>query len=101
MKKLLLAAAACAVLGSAALAGPGKGKPTAKTPTEIKCAVMTSHTVNIKEATEKGLFADYKGRRYFFCCSMCPPAFKKDPAKYAKNASIPMPKTGKTKSGKG
>lgn len=101
MKRHLLAAAVCAVLASAALAGPGKKQQPAKTPTEIKCAVMTSHTVNIKEATAKGLYADYKGRRYYFCCTMCPPAFKKDPAKYAKNASLPIPKAGKSGKSKG
>jgi YHS domain-containing protein len=27
---------------------------------------------------------EYKGKPYFMCCGMCPPEFKKNPAKYAK-----------------
>lgn len=65
-----------------------------KAPTELPCAVMTSHKVNIKQATASKMFADYKGRRYFFCCAGCPESFKKDPAKYAvKSNSIPTPKS--------
>lgn len=30
----------------------------------------------------KKLFADYQGKRVYFCCLSCPPEFKKDPAKY-------------------
>jgi YHS domain-containing protein len=64
-----------------------------KTPKELPCAVMTSHKVNIKQATASKMFTDYKGRRYFFCCAGCPPSFKSDPAKYAvKKNSIPTPK---------
>jgi hypothetical protein len=38
------------------------------------------------------MYADYKGKRYFFCCGGCPDAFKKNPASFAKAASIPTPK---------
>jgi len=68
-----------------------------KTPESVKCAVMTGNPVNIKSATAKKMFADYKGRRYFFCCGGCPAAFKKDPAKFAKSESIPTPKAPKGK----
>lgn len=65
-----------------------------KTPKELPCVVMPSHKVNIKDATKTKMFADYKGRRFFFCCAGCPGAFKADPAKYAKKKemSIPTPK---------
>jgi len=33
---------------------------------------------------DKKLFADYDGKRVYFCCAMCPPVFNKDPAKYIK-----------------
>ena len=90
MKKLLLSGAML-VLATAAFAGPGKGEKT-----EVTCAVMGSHKVNVKEATSKKMFADYKGKRYFFCCAGCPAEFKKDSAKYAKTAeSIATPKAGK------
>lgn len=77
---------AFSLLGVAIAQGP------AKTKAEISCAVMTGSKVNIKTATAKKMFADYKGRRYFFCCDGCPQAFKKNPAKYAKAPSIKTPK---------
>ena len=70
-----------------------------KAPKELACAVMPSHKVNIASATKNKMFADYKGKRYFFCCGGCPTAFKKDPAKYAKADSIPTPKAPKGKKG--
>ena len=32
----------------------------------------------------KNIFADYNGKRVYFCCAGCVDAFKKDPAKYIK-----------------
>ena len=64
-------------------------------PKEIPCAVMPGNKVNIAKATAAHKYADYKGRRYFFCCEGCPQAFKAAPAKYAKSASIPTPKAKK------
>lgn len=58
------------------------------------CAVMPKMKVDIAKATKEKLFADYKGRRYFFCCAGCPGMFKKNPGKYAKADSIPTPKGG-------
>lgn len=67
----------------------------AKPKTNAKCPVMPSHSISIAKATKDKLFADYKGRRYFFCCAGCVPAFKKNPEKYIKGAdSIPIPKKG-------
>jgi YHS domain-containing protein len=63
-----------------------------KLPKTIECAVMKVVKVDVAKATKAKMFADYKGRRYFFCCPACPPAFKKNPGKYAKNPSIPTPK---------
>lgn len=63
--------------------------------TKVSCAVMPDHKVDIKKATKDKMFADYNGRRYFFCCGGCPGQFKKDPAKYSKAESIPTPKKGK------
>jgi len=31
---------------------------------------------------DKSIFADYDGKRIYFCCPACPPVFKKDPEKY-------------------
>jgi YHS domain-containing protein len=94
MKNIMLMAGAMLVLTSAAFAWPDHDKkPVAKGgKTEVHCAVMIKDPVNIKKATADKMFADYKGRRYFFCCAGCPAAFKANPAKYAKNESIPTPK---------
>jgi YHS domain-containing protein len=66
-------------------------------PKTIACAVMASNKVDIAKATAKKMFADYKGRRYFFCCGGCPEEFAKAPAKFAKSASIKTPKPSKAK----
>lgn len=100
MKSTLLLAGAALTVSAVAFAAPGD-KNKAKTPTEVKCAVMPDHTVKIADATKSKMFADYKGRRYFFCCGGCPAQFKKNPAKYAKADSIPTPKTKAPKAKKG
>ena len=83
MKKVLISLATAAVMVSA----------FAQTaPKEIACAVMGSHKVNIEKATKAKMFADYKGKRYFFCCEGCPAEFKKNPAKFKNAPSIPTPK---------
>jgi len=87
MKKFLI----LSLVGAAFAAGSVASAD--KTPKEIACAVMTGNKVNIASATKKKMFADYKGRRYFFCCGGCPEAFKKDPAKYKKSPSIKTPKS--------
>jgi YHS domain-containing protein len=61
-------------------------------PKEVSCAVMGGNKVNVAAAIEKKSYADFNGRRYFFCCAGCPEAFKKEPAKFAANASLPSPK---------
>ena len=33
---------------------------------------------------DKKVYADYKGKRIYFCCSGCDAEFKKDPEKYMK-----------------
>jgi YHS domain-containing protein len=92
MKKALLISM-CTIAAVAAFAGPGKDKAAKAT---IKCAV-THESVNIADATKNKMYADYKGRRYFFCCNGCPQSFKKEPAKYAKSDSIKTPKAEKKK----
>jgi len=87
----ILAIAAVAAL-SVAQGTPKKPAPIPKT---IPCPVMKNSKVDIAKATKIKMFADYKGRRYFFCCAGCPEAFKANPAKFAKLPSIPTPKTKK------
>lgn len=90
MKKALFALVVTLAVATA-FAGPDK---KTKTPKTITC-VVTGGTVNIADATKNHMFADYKGKRYFFCCNGCPQEFKKNPAKYAKGPSIPTPKSKK------
>ncbi len=61
-------------------------------PKTIACPVMPMNMVDIASATKRHQYADYKGRRYFFCCGACPAAFKNNPDKFAKGNSIPIPK---------
>jgi YHS domain-containing protein len=91
---ILLAGAALLVVGSGLSAGAAGGAKPAKGTNELHCAVMTTNKVNVKDATAKKMYADHKGSRYYFCCAGCPEAFQKNPAKYAKNDHIALPKKG-------
>ena len=48
------------------------GKP------QTTCPVMGG------EITSKDYYADYEGKRVYFCCPACKPMFEKDPQKYMK-----------------
>ncbi|RYG88268.1 YHS domain-containing protein [bacterium] len=100
MKTTMILAALVAVSGAAFAQSPTKPTPKrtpAKTaPAKAMCSVMHNDPVDIAKATKDGLFTDYKGKRYYFCCPACKPTFEKDPAKYAKTAKgfpIPAKKT--------
>ena len=47
-----------------------------------ECPVMRGSTVVKADAEAKGLFRDYEGQRYWFCCAACEAPFDADPAKY-------------------
>lgn len=59
-------------------AGPGQADDAI-----AYCPVMAGSPVIKADAEAKGLFRDYQGSRYWFCCAGCGPAFDADPAKYA------------------
>lgn len=48
------------------------------------CPVSGEQIASAKDAVG---FSVYKGKTYYFCCSMCKPIFDKDPAKYAAAAA--------------
>lgn len=50
---------------------------------ETTCPVMPGSTVIKAIAEQAGLFRDYRGRRYWFCCASCGPRFDRNPEKYA------------------
>ena len=89
MKSFAVLAAVCA------LAVPAFAQKAPATPTKVKCPVMKEMMVVVKDAQKAKLYVDYKKKRYFVCCAGCVPAFKADPAKYAKGATgLPIPKKG-------
>ena len=57
--------------------------PTAAAEDLAICPVMAGSTVVKSVAEAQGLFRDYNGARYWFCCAGCGPLFDADPAKYA------------------
>lgn len=73
------------------MANAAPSKPTPKAPTTIAC-VVSGMKVNIAAATKAHHYADYKGNRYFFCCTDCPKEFAANPAKFAKAPHIKTPK---------
>jgi YHS domain-containing protein len=48
-----------------------------------ECPVMTGSKVAKADAEAAGLFRDYQGNRYWFCCAGCGPLFDANPAQYA------------------
>ena len=50
------------------------------------CLVMAGAPVVKSIAEAQGLYRDYEGQRYYFCCGACGPLFDADPAKYANAA---------------
>jgi YHS domain-containing protein len=52
----------------------------------VVCPVMPGSTVSKSVAEAQGLYRDYEGERYWFCCAACGPLFDADPKKYVKAA---------------
>ncbi len=65
----------------------GHGGHTAAAPASAEdlaeCPVMPGSPVVKSVAEAQGLFRDYNGQRYWFCCAACGPLFDADPDKYA------------------
>lgn len=49
------------------------------------CPVMVGNPVSKKVAVAAGLYRDFEGERYYFCCRGCGPAFDTDPATHIAN----------------
>jgi YHS domain-containing protein len=54
-----------------------EAKPAPQAATQTKCPVLAGDI-------NKEVYADYKGKRIYFCCAGCDAEFKKDPEKYMK-----------------
>jgi YHS domain-containing protein len=57
----------------------------AQTPAEemAECRVMAGTPVVKADAEAAGLYRDYEGQRYWFCCAACGPRFDAEPERYA------------------
>lgn len=51
-----------------------------------ECLVMAGTPVIKSDAEAAGLYRDYNGERYWFCCAACGPLFDADPDRYANAA---------------
>ena len=99
MTKTILLAASIALSGAAFAQKPAPKAPAKKpakvakkAPVKTTCAIMPKDVIEVSYAEKNGLFSDYNGKRYYFCCPGCKPAFQKEPAKYAKAAKgFPIP----------
>lgn len=49
----------------------------------VHCPVMPDNLVDPQQAEQQGLYRDYEGTRYWFCCASCGPLWDADPARYA------------------
>jgi YHS domain-containing protein len=56
-------------------AEPAKDTAATATVEQTTCPVMGS-------PIDKNIFVEYKGKKVYFCCKMCPPEFEKNPEKY-------------------
>ena len=90
MKILNVLIVTCVSLAFAAAAWAGGSccstQPTAAAaPTVEKAAAQAQTTCPVMgEPINKKYFVDYKGKRVYFCCNMCPPKFNADPETYMK-----------------
>ena len=58
---------------------------TASSSTTVTVAGKTQTTCPVMgEPINKKIFADYQGKRVYFCCKMCVKRFQKDPEQYLK-----------------
>ncbi|MFJ3472113.1 YHS domain-containing protein [Microbacterium maritypicum] len=77
------AGSCCSVTSNGAVSAEGRKDLLASPSGAIaECPVMVGSAVVVADAEAAGLFRDYEGTRYYFCCAGCGPAFDADPAKY-------------------
>ena len=58
-------------------------EPPAGATNLVTCPVMPGNRVDPAWSEQRGLFRDYEGARFWFCCPECGPLFDADPARYA------------------
>ena len=92
MKYLSAALSVIVTLSMSAVLVAGESAPPKPQPAAVPqttCPVLGGKI-------NKDLYADYQGKRVYFCCAGCADEFKKDPAKYVKkleDAGVTLEKT--------
>jgi len=92
--KYAIALLAAAVLTGLVISGGCKKEPEpTMPPAEVNEAVADEPTNQttcpvMGGAIDKTLFAEYKGKKVYFCCSICKGKFEADPEKYT--AKLPQ-----------
>ena len=76
------AASCCSMPARTAVSADGRVDLLAVSGDQVECPVMGGAVVPA-QAEAAGLFRDYDGTRYYFCCAGCAPRFDADPARYA------------------
>lgn len=77
------AGSCCSHNSHSAVAADGRKDLLAPSADELaECPVMVGSAVVKADAEAAGLFRDYEGARYYFCCAGCGPLFDVDPSKY-------------------
>jgi YHS domain-containing protein len=88
---ILAIAAGGLVVGGVMAADAAKSDAKAKL--VIKCPVSGEPV----DSMGGKVAADFEGGKVYFCCDKCPPAFKKDTAKYTAKAHLQMVQTEQLK----
>jgi YHS domain-containing protein len=82
---MLIAGCFLAVYAGSASASSANSADTIKKAGIAAKALIPQKTCPVMGgAIDKSIYADYKGKRVYFCCSGCPAMFKKEPEKYLK-----------------
>ena len=75
---------ALAILGCAKPGSPAP-EPEEKAPSAEAPALKAQETCPVMGGKiDKTIYADYQGKRVYFCCKGCEPEFEQDPEKYLK-----------------
>jgi YHS domain-containing protein len=90
---VLATAAAGLIVGGVLAADAAKDDAKVKEKIVIKCPVSGESV----DSMGGKIAVDFEGGKVFFCCDKCPPAFKKDPAKYMAKAHLQMVQTNQLK----
>jgi len=69
-------------------AATATAEDTNKTATTAMASIEQTTCPVTGDKIDKNVFVEYKGKKVYFCCSMCKGTFEKDPEKYV--AKLPQ-----------